>query len=67
MNIVFSPRTQLVLAWIIFAVSIVAWPVTAVTVFSTEPQGILGLSWFAIVLGAWNTIVTTQVNKDIGE
>lgn len=66
MNALCSPRAQLVFAWVLLVGSLVGWPLSQLTVANSEPPFVLGLSWFAIVLGAWNTIVTTQVNKDLG-
>jgi hypothetical protein len=64
-NALCSPRAQLIFAWVLLVGSLIGWPLSQFTVASGEPPFILGLSWFAIVLGAWNTIVTTQVNKDV--
>jgi hypothetical protein len=36
----------------------VAWPVTAVTTFRNEPQGILGLSFIALIIGGYNIVAT---------
>lgn len=65
MNKILSTRTQLIISWVLLIGSIVGWPVTSLTIFATEPQGILGLSWFAIILGAFNTIVTATVNDEV--
>jgi hypothetical protein len=65
MNALMSPRAQVILAWVLLIGSLIGWPVSQLTVASTEPPFILGLSWFAIVLGAWNTIVTTAVNRTV--
>jgi hypothetical protein len=67
MNALMSPRAQLILAWVLLVGSAIAWPISQLTVARGEPPFVLGLSWFAIVLGAWNTIVTTQVNKDVDD
>lgn len=40
---------------------VVAWPATSLTVFRGEPQGVLALSWVAIVYAAVNTFVTLDV------
>lgn len=66
MNAICSPKAQLIFAWVLLVGSLIGWPLSQLTVASSEPPFILGLSWFAIVVGAWNTIVTTQVNKDVG-
>ena len=65
MNALFSPRAQLIFAWVLLIGSLVGWPLSQLTVARDEPPFVLGLSWFAIVLGAWNTIVTTSVNKEV--
>jgi hypothetical protein len=65
MNALFSPKAQLILGWGLLIGSLIGWPVTAMTIFSSEPQGILGLSWGAIVLNAWGIIVACQINKDV--
>ncbi len=52
-------------SWVVLVVSIVAWPVTALTVFSDEPRGILGLSWAAIIWTAYGNVATAQVNKEV--
>lgn len=66
MNAIFSPKAQLIFAWVLLVGSLIGWPLSQLTVASSEPPFVLGLSWFAIVLGAWNTIVSSQVNKDLG-
>lgn len=56
-----SPRARVRFAWVLLIGSIVAWPVTAMTVFRDEPQGILGLSFLAITLTALDVVSTTDV------
>lgn len=51
-------------AWLLFIGSLVCWPVTAITIFRDEPQGILGLSWAAIALTALDILSTTDVRKE---
>jgi hypothetical protein len=67
MNAIFSPKAQLIFAWVLLVGSLIGWPLSQLTVAADEPPFVLGLSWFAIVLGAWNTIVTTQVNRDVAD
>lgn len=67
MNALFSPRAQLVFAWLLLIGSLIGWPLSQLTLARDEPPFVLGLSWFAIVMSAWNTIVTTQVNRDVNE
>jgi hypothetical protein len=52
---------RIVFAWTLLIGSIIGWPLTALTVFSNEPQGILGLSWAAIILTAVDILSTTDV------
>lgn len=59
----FSPSRRKRFAVILLVVSTVAWPLTALTVFRHEPQGILGLSWFAIILTALDIAATTDVRE----
>ena len=59
-----KPKLRILIAEILFVGSIIAWPLTQLTIFSSEPAGILGLSWFAIILTAYDIIVTTEVRED---
>lgn len=56
-----KPKTRKYFALFLLIGSLVAWPITALTVFKDEPQGILGLSWFAITLTAVDVLATTDV------
>lgn len=58
------PAVRVKCAWGVFVVSALGWPVTAFTVFRDEPQGILGLSWFAIILTSLDIIVTADVRRE---
>jgi hypothetical protein len=51
-------------AWALLAVTLVAWPVTALTVFRQEPQGILGLSFLAIVVTCLDVLSTQDVRRE---
>lgn len=59
-----SPRRAL--GWSLLVVCVVGWPATALTVFRAEPQGILGLSWAALILTAVDILLTAEVG-DRGE
>jgi hypothetical protein len=52
------------LAWGLIILTVVGWPATSLTVFAQEPQGILGLSWFAIFLTAVDILLTAEVKDD---
>lgn len=57
------PKVRVRAAWVLLVGALVAWPVTALTVFREEPQGILGLSFLAIVLTAADIVSTQDVRK----
>jgi uncharacterized membrane protein YfcA len=59
-----SPRARVRSAWGLLVVSLIGWPVSALTFASGEPQVVLGLSWFAITLTALNVVVTADVRKE---
>jgi hypothetical protein len=59
-------RARTIAAWILLIGSVIAWPVTAVTVFRDEPQGILGLSFLAIILEAGSLLTSSQVHEEQG-
>jgi hypothetical protein len=58
-----SPKVRVWGAWALLVGSLIAWPITALTVFREEPQGILGLSFLAIVLTAADIVSTQDVRK----
>lgn len=58
-----SPKVRVWAAWALLVACCVAWPVTALTVFSGEPQGILGLSFLAIIITCLDIISTVDVRK----
>jgi hypothetical protein len=57
-------HARVVVAWCLLIGAIIAWPVTAFTIFSDEPPGILGLSYLAIILEAASLLTSSQVRKD---
>lgn len=56
-----SPRTRRRLAWLLALASLVAWPLTALTVARSEPQVVLALSWLAITFTIVDLIHTADV------
>ncbi len=60
-------RARTIAAWILLIGSLIAWPVTALTVFRDEPQGILGLSFLAIILEAASLLTSSQVHEETGK
>lgn len=60
-----QPKLRVRMALVLVVGSTIAWPVTSVTVFSSEPQGVLGLSWFAIILTAIDILSTSDTRKAV--
>ena len=56
-------KARLIAAWVLLIGSAIGWPLSALTVFADEPQGILGLSWLAIFLTAIDILSTTDVRN----
>lgn len=51
-------------AVVLLVVSLIGWPVSALTFASEEPPVVLGLSWFAITLTALDLLKTSRVHRD---
>ena len=58
-----SPKWRVRAAWGLLVVTLVAWPTTALTVFRDEPQGILGLSFLALIVESLNVVSTQDVRR----
>lgn len=58
-------RALVVFNWIVLLVCLAGWPLTATTIFRHEPQGILGLSWCALILSATGNLIAAYVKKDV--
>lgn len=58
-----TPERRVKAAGVALAFSVFAWPTTALTVFRGEPQGILGLSWAAIILALLQIVLATDIRK----
>lgn len=67
MNRAAADRFLLWFAVVQLVVSVVGWPLSALTVARDEPSFVLGLSWFAIIQGALVFVVTALIRKDGGE
>lgn len=57
-------KLEVWLAWTLLVVSLVGWPVSALTFAREEPPVVLGLSWFAITLTALDFLKTARVHRD---
>lgn len=65
-------REQILRAWEIFSWVVLvgftfAWPITALTTFRHEPQGILGLSYIAIIIGALGNLIAVYIFLKVDE
>lgn len=60
-------KLEVWLAWALLGLSLVGWPVSALTFAREEPPVVLGLSWFAITLTALDLLKTSRVHKDADE
>lgn len=58
-----SPRARLYLAWALLALSLLGWPLSALTFANSEPQTTLALSWIAITITAWDVVTTADVRN----
>lgn len=58
------PRNRVRAATVLLLVALASWPITALTVFREESQGILGLSYMAIILECVVIIVTTDIRDN---
>lgn len=62
-----ATRVLIGIAWAALVISIIGWPLSALTVAKDEPQFILGLSWIAIILEAVIFLVQAYIKKDQNE
>lgn len=60
-------RARTIAAWVLLTGSLIGWPVSAMTIFKDEPQGILGLSWLAIILASAELLTSSQVHEETGD
>ncbi len=59
-----NPKARVRFAWILLVVSVLGWPLSALTVAKDEPTFILGLSWLAIAITAWDVVSTADVRAE---
>lgn len=60
-------RARTITAWVLLVGSIIGWPVGALTVFRDEPQGVLGLSFLAIIIEAANLLTSSQTAEAVSD
>lgn len=59
-----TQRAEVWLAWFLFGLSLVGWPISALTFAKNEPPTVLGLSWFAITLTALDFLKNARAHRD---
>jgi uncharacterized membrane protein YfcA len=57
-------RARTIAAWVLLVASVIGWPIGALTVFRDEPQGVLGLSFLAIIIECASLLTASQVHED---
>jgi hypothetical protein len=60
-------RARTITAWVLLVAAIAGWPIGALTVFRDEPQGVLGLSFLAIIIECASLLTASQVHEQQGE
>lgn len=56
-------RARTVAAWVLLIGAVIGWPLGALTVFRHEPQGVLGLSFLAIIIESASLLTSSQVRE----
>lgn len=59
-----NPRWRRRAAFVLIGITLIGWPLSALTWAKDEPQFILGLSWLAITLTAVDVAATTDVRAE---
>ena len=59
-----TPVWRLRIAWIVVFVSVIGWPLSAISFAADEPQFVLGLSWLAITITALDVLSTSDVRAE---
>lgn len=62
-----KPETRVKFAWAQLWLSIVGYPVAALTFAKDEPKAILFLSFYAITITAWDVICTSDARMKLEE
>lgn len=59
-----SPKARFRFAVFLLVLSVVGWPISAMTFAREEPPTVLGLSWMAITITALDVLFTSDVRKE---
>jgi hypothetical protein len=58
-----SPKWRVRAAWLLLAVCLLGWPLSAFTFAREEPPAILALSWLAVAITALDVVSTQDVRQ----
>lgn len=64
LRLLLTAKAQFYLSLGMLLGAVVGWPLSALTWARDEPQFVLGLSWLALIIGSYNTIITAQVHGE---
>jgi hypothetical protein len=64
LRLLLTAKAQFYLSLGMLLGAVVGWPLSALTWARDEPQFVLGLSWLALIIGSYNTIITAQVHSE---
>jgi hypothetical protein len=67
MNLELANKALIIVGWMTFIGPLVLWPITSLTVFRGEPQGVLGLSWLAIILSGATLLLQAVTKRHVDE
>jgi uncharacterized membrane protein YphA (DoxX/SURF4 family) len=59
-----SPKWRRLAALVLVVITLIGWPLSALTWAREEPQFVLGLSWLAITLTCLDIAATTDVRAE---
>lgn len=57
------PAHRVRMAKVMLVACLIGWPTSALTIASSEPPVVLGLSWVAIILTALDLLATSDVRQ----
>lgn len=60
-------RIRVVAAFWTIPLSLICWPLSALTFASQEPMFVLGLSWLAITITCIDVLTSSQIHEEGGD
>jgi hypothetical protein len=64
---IFSRGAAQVTGWLAFVLPIPLWPLSSLTILKDEPQGVLALSWLAIMYGGYQVLQNLHTHRIVNE